>query len=305
MTALADLQAFDVDNADLTLWTFKKQSPKGKAPQYNGHWVDTTEDMDAELKAIINIQRRRLEEQIDYGLLTQNNEASTLHISTDETHFDLVTDEIGSELAKDKVRDVKTLRNCAFYILKLTHGEAVLYCAKKTDSSWKTKTSISTITAIFSDKQLDVVEDSDFKIHKSIDFFGLNDSLLIVEKDSFESILSYKEAHEKDYLEMSEEDDFKKLFSDLGPMTEFVGTNKIHLRRMSAIRQKKFYSNATFMDNLRKNYKSFNLNIVFDEQGRFKPSPDTCRDIVSALLDHRLVSGFSGNIYDVQDAILV
>lgn len=305
VAVLEDIKAFGIADADIALWTFKKQSPKGEPPQYNGHWVDTTADMDEQLRQIVAHQLNNILEEREYGLLTENNEASVLRIALEETHAGLIANEIVGEINKRKVKDVKTLRNCAFYVIKLVNGENILYCARKTDASWKTKSAFNAITAVFSEKQLDVVSDEDFKIQKSIDFFWMNEDLLIKSKDNFESILNYKEAHEKDFEEMIKEDEFTRIFSDVGVLSNFVGSNKINLRRMSAIRQKGFYKNKMFMDNLRKDYEKFNLKISFDAAGRFVPTPENCREIISALLDHRLISGFSGNIYDVQDAIPV
>ena len=59
------------------------------------------------------------------------------------------------------------------------------------------------------------------------------------------------------------------------------------------------------MRNLRQRYAEYRLNIIFDEYGKIVPTPETCRDIMTALLDHRLGSGFSGYIYDVPDAVPV
>ncbi len=59
------------------------------------------------------------------------------------------------------------------------------------------------------------------------------------------------------------------------------------------------------MQRLRSRHKEFGLNIVLDLSGKIVPSPETCKDIFQALLDHRLGSAFSTNIYDVQDAAKV
>jgi hypothetical protein len=42
-----------------------------------------------------------------------------------------------------------------------------------------------------------------------------------------------------------------------------------------------------------------NLNIAFDEQGRIIATVDSGRDIFLALLDHRLESRLSTQMYDV------
>ncbi|MDX1001551.1 DUF4868 domain-containing protein [Sinorhizobium medicae] len=305
MTALDDLKGFDVDGAEVTLWTYKKQSPKGSAPLFNGHWVDTTDDMDLELKSIVNQQISAIEEQLEYGLLAQNHESSVLHITLEETYAPLVIEEFSAEQRRRKVKDVKTLLNCAFYIIKCVKDGSVLYCCKKTDPSWRTQVAKNFVAVVFNEKQLEVINQDSFNIHRSIDFFGIGQSILVKDKRNFESILNYKDAHEKDYDGLCQEIEFQQIFSDLAEITNFVGSNKIQLRRMSAIRQKGFYRNEIFMDNLREKYQQYNLNLNFDGNGRLVPSPETCRDIVSALLDHRLGSGFSGNIYDVPDVIQV
>jgi len=305
MANLKDLKLFDVENSDITLWTFKKQTPKNSLPKFNGHWIDTTDDLNDKLREIVTRERDNITEEKAYGLLAENNEASALNISSDETHVGLLADQFSAELPTRKIRDVKTILNASFYVIKLVQDENILFAVRKTDATWRSKSAKNIVTAFFSDAQLDVAPSENFRIQKSIDFFGISDSLYIKNKGNFESVLSYKASHEKDYAEMAAEQVFVAIFDGLQELTNFVDRNKIHLRRMSAIRQKGFYNDQIFMNNLRKRYKEFRLNIKFDDQGRIVPTADTCRDIIAALLDHRLSSGFSGNIYDVPDATKV
>ncbi|AUQ50916.1 hypothetical protein PhaeoP83_02666 [Phaeobacter inhibens] len=305
MTLIQDLKSFNIADSTCKLWTFKKQNPKDQPPKYNGHWVDTTEAMVAELKGIIRTQLQYINEQMDYSLLAENNEASVLTITEEETHAGLIKHQFADELPQRKIKNVKTLFNCAFYVIKLVHEDQVLYAVRKTDTTWKSKTASSIVTALFSDAQLDLAEDENFRIQKTIDFFGMAGEIAVRNKSNFESILNYKAAHEQDYAQMSHEDSFLQIFDELQPLTDFIGSNKIHLRRMSAIRQKAFYADPVFMENLRDRHQQYGLNIVFDEDGKIVPSEETCRDIIAALLDHRLSSAFSGNIYDVPDATIV
>ena len=98
----------------------------------------------------------------------------------------------------------------------------------------------------------------------------------------------------------SEDTDFTAMFTDVEPIIEFVGTNKIQLRRAIAIREKGHYKDVAFMQNLREQGVAMNLGIQFDDEGRIMPTPETCRDIFRALLDHRLDSRLSRQLYDVQ-----
>ncbi len=302
MILIQKMKNFNIDEASPTLWTFKKQSPKDAPPKFNGHWVDTTDEMSAELKDIVKQQLHQITEEKDYSLLAENNEASVLTITEAETHVGLMKDHITAELPRRKVRNVTTLFNCAFYVIKLVHNGEVFYAAKKTDTTWKSKTANNVVTAIFSDTQLELAHDDSFRVQKSIDFFGFDGNLAVRRKGNFESILNYKQAHQEDYIAMTADAKFLEIFDDLSPLTDFIGSNKIHLRRMSAIRQKGYYADVKFMENLRKSYKNYGLSINFDDEGRIVPTAETCRDIIAALLDHRLNSPFSGNIYDVPDA---
>ncbi|MBL1422196.1 MAG: DUF4868 domain-containing protein [Alphaproteobacteria bacterium] len=305
MHLIQKIKDFDVEQSSVTLWTFKKQSPKGFPPKFNGHWVDTTDEMKGQLKNIVDQKRANITEQMDYSILAQNNEVSALTITEAETHAGILKDQFSAELPARKVKNVKTLLNCSFYVIKLVHNDNVLYAVKKTDATWRSKSVAGVVTAFFSDAQLDIAADDSFRILKSIDFFGLDGDLAVANKANFESILNYKATHVQDYIEMSVEAAFVAIFGDLAPLTSFIGDNKIHLRRMSAIRQKGFYSDPIFMQNLRNHHTEYGLSINFDAQGRIVPSEETSRDIIAALLDHRLSSAFSGNIYDVPDATVV
>ena len=74
------------------------------------------------------------------------------------------------------------------------------------------------------------------------------------------------------------------------------------MRRMSAVRQKKHYRDTEFMSRLQQHQAEFGLEIQFDGDGKIVATLETSSQIITALLDHRLVSGFSQKIYDVQDA---
>lgn len=93
--------------------------------------------------------------------------------------------------------------------------------------------------------------------------------------------------------------------STLDHLIGLVGNNKTHLRRVCAIRLKAHYRDTAFMGRLRQKHRQFGFNLRFDAAGKIVPTPETCGDVIRALLDHRLQSPFSTNIYDVEDAVPV
>jgi hypothetical protein len=300
---LDDLKTFNVDASTVSLWVFKgPQGPSDAPPKYTGYWVETTDSVDAALRDTLRNARERIEETIEYGLLAQNNEASALVIAKEETNVGILVDAAVAETENKKVLSVKRLQNASFYLIKMVHNDTILYAIRRTTSGWKTKRALSTRSIFFTENRLDLDNRPHFDLEKTIDFFIVGEDLLILNKGHFESILRYKEAHQNDFIALQAEAEFASAFADITPLVQHVGINKIQLRRMSAVRQKAYYRDTEFMNRLRQHHAEYGLSIQFDERGRIIATPETSSQIITALLDHRLVSGFSRKIYDVQDA---
>jgi hypothetical protein len=306
MAIPANLTNFDIPNAGVTVWLFKKSGGgAAAAPTYTGHWITTDEDLDEALRVSIAEARGRIEEAHEYGLLAQNNEASALTIDTAETHAGLIVAQSGSPLPQKKVKNEKQVINTDFFVVRLTNGDSVLHAVRKTDSSWKTKKRRGMIDIGFRDNALELDQTPSFSLSKYVDFFVAGDRIIIPHKANFESVLNYRQAHANEFGELQAENEFTQIFSDLAPLTAFVGSNKIHLRRMCSIRQKGHYKDPNFMAKLRQHHAAHGLALEFDGNGLIVCSPDNCRDVITALLDYRLASAFSENVYDVPDATKV
>ena len=297
---------FDIENAGVTVWLFKKSGGAGGgAPVFTGRWIAATDGLESALKEAIAAARDAIEEVNPYGLLAQNNEASVLGIGTLETHADRIVAAAADALQQRKVKNLGHVQNTNFYVVKLTSGQNVLHAVRKTDPSWRSNRRGNFIDVLFRDESLELDDAPQFSLSKYVDFFILDDQILIKEKAKFESIVSYRQAHANDFVELQAEPLFSGLFTNLAPLVTFVGTNKIQLRRVCAIRQKGHYQDQAFMDRLRQHHAKYQLNLEFDANGLIQPTVETCADIITALLDHRLSSAFSENVYDVPDATRV
>ena len=306
MSALEDFKAFDVAGGALSLWTFRKSQRQGAAvPTYAGHWVGITETLEQALKAAIMAARDQITETIEYELLAQNNEGSALTLTTLETNAGLVIDAAKDELPAKKARKLKDLQNTEFYTVKIVSNGEVLHAICRANDSWKTKKFTGLIPVVFSDDELELEDSPAFSLSKRFDFFVLADHVLISSKGNFESVMSYKQAHANEFTELQAEPEFSGTFTDIAEIINYVGTNKIQLRRTFAIRQKAHYKNQGFMNELRANHGQAGLTINFDAAGRIIPCAATCPDIFQALLDHRLMSLFSKQNYDVPSASTV
>jgi len=306
MPILNDLRAFDLEAATVSLWVFKgPRGPSYAPPMYTGYWVETTDGLDTVLKDTVANLRNRIEEIIAYDLLAQNHETSALLIAKDETNAGLLVDMAAAEIEAKRVQEAKRLQNTSFYLIKLIHNDAILYAVRHTTSGWKTKHAVSARSIFFMENRLDLDDRPRFDLEKAIDFFVMGEELLILHKEHFESILRYKATHTNDFFELQAEPDFAAVFSDLAPLVQHVGVNKIRLRRMSAVRQKGHYRDCEFMQRLRQHHAEYGFTIQFDEQGKIVVTEETSSQVITALLDHRLASGFSHRIYDVPSAVAV
>lgn len=300
MTELVDLKNFDIDEATVSVWVFKASRSDG-APKFTGRWIGTTDALDIAIKEAVAESIMGIGETIDYDILAQNNEGSALTIMTDETYAHLIAAQIANETPAKKITSLKEVQNTKFYAIKFVGKNGTMLAVRRADRSWSSRKSRGIIKVVYSDDELDLDEDPTFNIEPHFDFFILDDRIFISSKKNFETVLAYKVGHIEAFGELQAEQEFGCIFADMGPITKFVGSNKMHLRRALAIREKGHYKDSIFMENLRRHAAAMNLLIEFDEEGRIIPTEKNCRHIFQALLDHRLHSRLSVQMYDVQN----
>lgn len=298
------LTNFNIAGAAVSVWLFRKSGPSN-APVFTGRWVPTDENLRGALRESIDYVRTIIEEADPYGLLATIEEGQALTIGTDETHAGLVVDAAVAELPQKRAQNVGHMQNTDFYVVKLTHQNQVLHAVTKTNSSWKSQQIRNLLSVYFAGDQLGLETNPAFSLSRGVDFFIVGQDIVILDKAHFESILNYKQAHANEFAELQADAEFAALFVDMAPLVAFVGSNKLHLRRACAIRQKGYYLNPQFMERLRQNYVQAGLNLNFDRNGRLIATEAQCPDIIRALLNHRLLSVFSESYYDVQNATAV
>lgn len=301
-----DFAAFDIDGAALTVWAFKKSGGAGgTAPSFSGRWIATDSALETAIKDAVRQRRAAIDEVNPYGLLAQNNETSALSIGANETYADHMIVATTDPLPQKRATTLAHIQNTNFYVIKLVSNGNVLYAVRKADASWHTKKRRAAIDALFRDETLTLEPAPAFSLSAYVDFFIFEGTIYMLDKGRFESVLSYRQAHANQFLTLQAEPAFVAIFSNMAPLIAHIGTNKIQLRRVCEIEVKGHFRDVNFMQRLRQRFQQYHLNIVFDANGLIVPSPETCADIMTALLDHRLSSAFSEAIYDVPDAVAV
>lgn len=300
MAELNDLWAFDVSGSAVSVWTFKKSVPAGQPPVFAGRWIDVDDALAAALRQALTDAREGVTETHPYGLLAQVNEGSALVLGADETHAPAIVLQTNDPTPGRKVRQLKEINNSAFYVVKFVAGGQTLHAVRKTDDSWRSRKAFSALNVLYTDEGLTLDVTPRFSLSRHFDFLIHDQTIFVLEKNRFESVLSYKQAHADDFVALQADAAFAAVFADAAPLVAFVGTNKIHLRRACAIREKGNFRDEGFMARLRQEHVQMGFTFAFDVQGRFVCDEASCPDIIKALLDHRLDSRLSQRIYDVE-----
>lgn len=302
MTVEQDLQAFgafDITQATASLWVFKKRPATGQMNPFTAVSVVMSEAFRDQLKGLAKSYQASHTVAEEYNLLSQPSEGGFLAVSRDGTLFPSLRALIDRPLEECLVNDVKQLNNAAGYVLRLRHGESVIYCVKKANADWATRKKRGMMSIFFTEAGLDIMDSPSFSISRSFDFFVVGETVLMASKPSFESLLNHKDTYEEAYAALKQEPGFSAAIADFAVFDAFIGKNATHLRRMAVIKARGYYQNPDYMARLRDINGLRGWGIQFDDQGRIVATPDKMRDILHVLLDHRLRSELSENQYDV------
>ncbi|UZM12446.1 DUF4868 domain-containing protein [Pseudomonas kielensis] len=296
-------RGFNYVDATVHLWIFKRSTTDRK---FNTAYVQTDDDVNTLLKNVAIHEVNRTTEFAPYSYLAQTNENSCLATPVLATNFSLLKVQVDRPEPECAVESVEELKGAQGYVVKFTHNGHTIYAVKRSTASWKTSYPNKFINMVFSNGELSAAENNSFSIEKNFDFYCSADTLLISAKRAFESLMQYKEAYTQAFQALQANAEFSNLFSDLAPLAEYIGTNSTQLRRMATIEQKSLYSNPGFMVSLQDVNALRGWGVNFDQaNGKIIVCRATAPTILQVLLDHRLMSEVTSNIYDVPDAIQI
>jgi hypothetical protein len=302
MTVALDLQAFgafEVTQAVASLWVFKKRPATGQMNPFTAVSVVMSDTLRDQLKGVASSYQTSHSFAEEYNLLSQPGEGGFLAISREGTLFPSLQELIDQPLEECLVKNVKQLNNAAGYVLRLRHGESVIYCVKKANADWATRKKKGMMNIFFTEAGLEIMDSPSFSISRSFDFFVVGENVFMANKPAFESLLSHKDTYEEAYAALKQEPGFSAAIADFSVFDTFIGKNATHLRRMAVIKARGYYNNPDYMTRLREINALRAWGIQFDDQGRIVGTPEKMSDILHVLLDHRLRSELSDNQYDV------
>jgi hypothetical protein len=296
-------KAFDYVQSAVHLWVFKKSTSNRK---FSAYFVRTDPVLTELLRSVVRNEVVRLIEFAPYTYLAQVNENSCLATLENECDFSLLKAQVDRPEPECSVRSIKDLKGADGYVVKFVHEGQTIYAVKRSTASWKAAYPKKYINMIFHNGELSAAEDNGFSIERNFDFYCINSSIFIASKRAFESALTYKAAYAEAFTGLRQNPQFSELFTDLQPLVKYIGTNSIQLRRMAMVEQKGLYATPNFLLNLQVVNARHGWGINFDPaSNKIVPCDQTAKTIMQVLLDHRLMSEVTSNIYDVPDAVQV
>lgn len=296
---LNELQNEDFKNWHFSFWLVK-QYMKARKAHYRVLGVDVHDTLRDKLrKSLIEKVQAKDVELMEYAFLTTDQDARVMTLSSDETDFKLINEQIAKGLKAKKAEKYEDLLNSWAYVVELKHGDKKLLGLKKINKLNKVKTKKNLKPLLFQNKMLvDMGEKEMFTIDTRLDCFVYEGIVFIVNKSEFEQALNFREGmiNHRDVIlgEFRE----LKLFRDCGPIGAKVGTDLTMLRRLATIRNLAYYRDPHFMAGLIRVNNEDQLGLVILD-GQIDINEDQVDTLLVLLMNARLKSVINAEVFHV------
>ncbi|MBE8716536.1 Kiwa anti-phage protein KwaB-like domain-containing protein [Cellvibrio polysaccharolyticus] len=300
MTDFLDWRGFNYQEANVQLWVFKKSATDAR---FRAWHVRTDEIIETLFRQTIMESIVKTTEAIGYSPISQNNESSCLtHSLAESDGLTALLGAVDAPETENTDAQLKHIKGAAGYLVKFQYGNNTVYAVRKTAPSWRPKVRSSLINAVFQNGALSATPEESFYFDSYFDFYCINETVFVKSKRAYESTMSEKKIYQKNFEDLVVDPDFNSIFSDIQPLKEYVGTNAIHLRRITVIQSKALYLRPNFPQRLQHVNQSRGFGLNFDDSGKLVVCENTAKTVMQVLLDHRLLSEITEIIYDVPDA---
>lgn len=300
MTDFADWRGFNYQQATVQLWVFKKSTTDAR---YRAWHVRTDAEIENLFRSSILHGVANTTEEVGYSPISQNNESSCLtHPLEESAGLIALLGVVDVPEAENTDAQLNHLKGATGYLVKFQYNGQTVYAVRKTAPSWRPKVRNSIINAVFYNGELSVTPEETFSFDAFFDFYCINETVFVKSKRAYESTMSERKSYERYFEDLTVDPAFTAIFADVQPLKEYVGTNAIHLRRITVIQAKALYLRPDFPQRIQHVNNTRNFGLNFDAAGKLIVCGNTAKTIMQILLDHRLLSEITETIYDVPDA---
>lgn len=289
--------SFNTNDSVVALWVFKSSKKRFFTVKIGSLLID-------HLKTLPSKSFEKINTLTQYDAAASQNKDVALTYKKAIASWNSILDHLKQPVEKRYVRTIAGLQNNFAYIATFKHEGKVLYAAKKISTNLGSKKSSSFIDSIFNGETLELTSNPVFGISKLIDFYYIEDTFYILNKDNFESILGFRELYKKEYEELINSQEFNDLFEGIPVLQNYVKDNATQLGRMYSIKQKAKFKDKDYM----KAFFEYNETEKWGIQvknGKIIFTEEKVRDIINIMLGHRVKSLCDREISDAAGLIKV
>lgn len=295
---LKKIQKTDFKPWEAKLWLVKRRL-SGKEAVYSVLRVETDKKLNRRLKAAVtnrlNGKNLVLEE---YSFLSADQDDRVFTLDSSETDFVKIEEEINKGLTNPRATQYAELLDSWGLVIEMRHDEQVVYGMRKVNALTQAKKVASLSSFLFRNSLLvDLSDERVFTLDLNLDFFVASGIAFITHKKDFESALNFRKGMEDNRDAVLDEFGKLEVFSDVGPLRDYIGVNLHHLRKISAIRKSGYYQDRSFMENLIKVNQERKWGLLI-AGGKITVTAENAETVLTLLSNSRLISLINEEVFD-------
>jgi hypothetical protein len=296
---ISQLRLTDFEPWTTTIWLVKRRLDVHKQAHYSVLRVDVDKKLLNKLKKTVTDRIQGADYKLEaYDFLTADQDNQLFTIESSETDFVKIQGEVDKGIANPKVEKYEDLLDSWAYVIKLEHGENVVYGVRKINKFTQAAKVTSVSYFLFEDKKLVDLEDKKiFVIDTHIDFFAYDGTTFITNKKEFESALNFRAGMEKNRDVVLDEFLELKVFNDVEPIRKIVGANLHLLRKISSIQKSGYYKNPQYLVDLIKVNQEKNWGLIVQD-GIIVVNEGNVDLVLKLLNNGRLESPINHEMFD-------
>lgn len=297
---LDTIKAIDWGSASVSFFVVKRKLIQRSA-KYEIFHVKVDEPLRKKLRSIISGKIKKSNVAIEYDFNTADLDDNLLSLPTIDTDLHTILQVLQGDEDPPTVDHYKSLLDSWLYIARLdVEDQPPLFSARRVSEGWTTKKVKQLINMVFQNNMLiDLGEQEIFRIDSKVDFFTYDGVIFIADKKNFETALNFREGMERNRDEIVKEFSSLGLFENAAAVSDLVGNNLRHLRRLSQVKKAGYYKDPLFWANLRKVNKEDDWGLQYTPSGKLIVTKDNIETVLRVLNNDRLVSKINDESFDV------
>lgn len=297
---LNTIKTIDWDSASVSFYVVKRKLIQ-RIAKYDIFHVNVDKPLRRKLRGITSGIIKKSNVAIEYDFNTADLDDNLLGLPTTDTDLHAILQTLQGDEEPQTVGQYNALLGSWLYIARLdVKDQPPLFSARRVSEGWTTKKVKQLINMVFQNNMLvDLGEQEVFRIDGKVDFFTYDGIIFIADKKNFETALNFREGMERNRDEIVKEFFSLGLFENATAVSDLVGNNLRHLRRLSQVKKAGYYKDPNFLANLRKVSEEDGWGIQYSPDGKLLVTEDDIETVLRVLNNDRLTSKINAENFDV------